>query len=113
MPFWVYIMSNKHWDVFYTGVTNDIKARTAEHKQGRGGYFTSKYNCHCLVYYEQHEYIVDAIEREKKLKRWKRKWKLELIRKQNPGMRDLSQGGIERMMFDEIPGQHILGHSCF
>ena len=85
-------MSNKKMDVFYTGVTNDIKARTSEHKQEIGGYFTSKYNCHSLVYFEELEFILDAIAREKKLKRWNRKWKLELIRKQNPGMRDLSEG---------------------
>ena len=82
-------MSNRHRNVFYTGVTNDTRARASEHRLGIGGGFTSKYNCHFLMYYEEHESIFDAIKREKQIKRWKHGWKLQLIKKSNPDMNDL------------------------
>lgn len=90
MSYFVYIMSNKYRNVLYVGVTNDIRARTIEHRIGKGGYFTAKYNCHDLMYYEEHESILDAIDREKLLKKWKKEWKYRLIKKQNPEMKDLA-----------------------
>ena len=89
MPYFVYIMSNKNHSVFYTGVTNDFKARAWEHKLGKGGSFTSKYNCGDLLYYEEHDNILEAIDREKQIKRWKREWKIKLITKSNPDMKCL------------------------
>ncbi len=89
-PGYVYILSNKNRTTFYTGVTNDIERRMAEHKSGIGSVFTKKYNCHDLMYYEYFESIVDAIHREKVLKKWKRPWKLELIKTMNENMDDLA-----------------------
>jgi len=90
MPYFVYIMSNQNRNVFYVGVTNDIRARASEHALSIGGNFTSKYNCHDLLHYEEYDSILDAIDREKQLKKWDREWKLKLIRKHNPEMKDLS-----------------------
>ena len=74
----------------YIGVTNDLKRRIYEHKNDLIDGFTKKYNIHDLVYYEETNDINIAIEREKKLKFWKRKWKVELIEKGNPRWEDLS-----------------------
>ena len=73
----------------YVGVTSDLKKRVYEHKIGAVEEFTKKYKIHKLVYYEQTVDALSAIEREKKLKKWKRKWKLGLIEKGNPDWKDL------------------------
>jgi putative endonuclease len=88
--YYVYILTNLHNTVLYTGVTNNIQRRTFEHKTGRNKGFTSKYNCHKLVYFEEFEKISDAIKREKQLKKYHRAWKEELIAKMNPEWKDLS-----------------------
>ncbi|MBS1653780.1 MAG: GIY-YIG nuclease family protein [Bacteroidetes bacterium] len=88
--FYVYIMSNYNRTVFYTGMTNDIIRRVAEHKEGEGYVFTSTYKCYFLLYYEEYTSVVNAIGREKQLKKWLRKWKIEMIQKENPEMKDLS-----------------------
>ena len=85
----VYIMANKWNGTLYIGVTSDLSRRVREHKKGRGGGFTSKYDLNMLVWYEAHASIVDAIQRETSLKRWPRKWKLDLIEKMNPEWGDL------------------------
>ena len=87
----VYIVTNKNKSVFYIGVTSNLYRRISEHKAGKGSKFTHKYNCNILVYYESFDEIADAIAREKKLKKWNRAWKKELIQKRNPEMRDLYQ----------------------
>jgi putative endonuclease len=71
-------------------VTNDLVRRIYEHKQGLVPGFTKQYNVKTLVYYETTENITAAIEREKCLKRWKREWKIELFKKDNPSWQDLS-----------------------
>lgn len=86
----VYIMSNVHRTVFYIGVTSDLMARVAQHKAGEGGVFTAAYNCHYLLYYEDFNHINKAIEREKNLKNWRRDWKINLIKEENPEMKDLA-----------------------
>ena len=86
---YVYIMSNKSRSTYYIGVTNNLCARSAQHKSGEGSGFTKKYNCHDLIYYEFHDCIVAAIAREKQLKKWRRVWKDELIRSINPDLKDL------------------------
>jgi len=86
---YIYILTNKGRSVFYTGVTVDLKDRIRRHRQGDGSQFTAKYNCRYLIYIEEHATILKAIEREKQLKNWNRSWKLELIRKINPQLRDL------------------------
>ncbi len=84
--FYVYILTNKNKKVLYTGVTNDLKRRLYEHQthQNHINSFTHKYNCYYLVYYEVHNDIKQAIEREKRIKGWKRFKKDELIAESNP-----------------------------
>jgi putative endonuclease len=90
MSYFVYILSNKHRNVFYVGVSNDLRARISEHRVGVGGYFTRKYNCHDLIYYEIYDSILEAIKREKILKKWTRAWKEKLIKKVNGEMKGIS-----------------------
>lgn len=73
----------------YVGVTSDLIKRVWEHKSNFVRGFTNKYDVKSLVYYEQHGSIEHAIMREKRIKRWKRCWKIELIEQQNPQWRDL------------------------
>lgn len=84
-------MSNKNLTTFYIGVTNDLERRVKEHKNGDGSEFTSKYKLTCLVYYEIISDIKTAIQREKQLKNWHRKWKIDLIKELNPEMLDLAK----------------------
>ena len=85
----VYIMTNAHNAVLYTGVTNDLARRVYEHKNGLGSAFVRKYNVHKLVYYEQGSDIHAAIAREKQLKGGSRKKKIDLINNMNPEWKDL------------------------
>ena len=73
----------------YTGVTSDLVKRVYEHKNDLVEGFTSKYGVHKLVYYEMADDIEAAIEREKQIKNWQRRWKLELIEEMNPTWQDL------------------------
>jgi len=84
-----YILANKHRGTMYTGVTNDLVRRIYEHKEGVVPGFTEKYSVKRLVYFEVHSSIEVAIKREKKIKKWKRLWKFELIEKDNPDWNDL------------------------
>ena len=92
---YVYILSNKHRTTFYIGVTNQIKRRILEHKNGEGSEFASKYNLTDLVYYEIIEGIEESIDREKQLKNWHRDWKINLIKEDNPEMVDLASKWYE------------------
>ena len=87
--YYVYILTNWNNKVLYIGVTNDIKRRIYEHKNGLTEGFTKKYNVNKLVYYDYTEDVVSAIEREKQLKKWKRNKKDELITKFNYRWDDL------------------------
>jgi putative endonuclease len=87
--YFVYIMSNKHNTVLYTGVTNDLLRRVWEHKEGSGSAFTSRYRVIKLVYYESYENINLAIAREKQIKGGSRKKKIDLIDSLNPEWNDL------------------------
>ncbi len=87
--YYVYILTNKKRGVFYVGVTRDLIKRIWQHKNRMGQGFTSKYNLHNLVYFELYQEVTDAIQREKRLKRWKRSWKIKLIEKANPRWQDL------------------------
>ena len=89
--YYIYIMSNTYDTTLYIGVTNDIKRRVLEHKSGMISGFTQKYNCCKLVYYEQYSDIDQAIEREKKLKKWRREKKDWLIKTMNPELSDLAE----------------------
>jgi len=93
--YYVYILSNKKNGTLYIGVTNDLMRRIFEHKNKSISGFTKRYNLTKLIYYEMTDDIVAAIEREKRLKRWNRQWKIELIEKENPGWNDLAQEWFE------------------
>ena len=85
----VYMLANRRNGTIYVGVTSDLLARIAEHKQDLIEWFTKKYGVHCLVYYELHEAMDVAITREKRIKQWKRAWKTRLIESMNPEWIDL------------------------
>ena len=82
-------MTNAHHTVLYTGVTNDLKRRVFQHKNGKGGVFTKKYNVDKLVYYEVGDDIHIAILREKQIKGGSRQKKIDLIDGFNPEWKDL------------------------
>ncbi|HEX9024630.1 MAG TPA: GIY-YIG nuclease family protein [Geobacteraceae bacterium] len=87
--FYVYILSNERNGTLYTGVTSDLLKRIYEHKNDLVEGFSKRYGIHNLVWYEMHETAESAISREKQIKKWQRKWKLELIDKSNPFWDDL------------------------
>ena len=89
MAGYVYIVTNHKHGTLYIGVTSDLERRIYEHREELTPGFTSKYGCKQLVWYEEFWNIQDAIQREKSLKRWYRKWKIDLIEKMNPDWRDL------------------------
>ncbi|WP_375203982.1 GIY-YIG nuclease family protein [Hyphococcus sp.] len=88
--YYVYIMTNKRNTVLYVGVTGDLGERVTAHISGAGSDFTSKYKISKLVYYEAFAQIEEAIAREKRLKRWRRSWKNELIERSNPNWDELT-----------------------
>jgi putative endonuclease len=94
--YYVYILASKRNGTLYIGITSNLIKRVWEHKEKNIKGFTKKYNVSKLVYFEQCNDPENAIKREKRLKRYNRKWKLELIEKENPNWRDL--------YYDLIPG---------
>ncbi len=90
--YYIYILASKRNGTLYVGVTNDLLRRVYEHKNNLIEGFTKKYGVHKLVYFEETFDIESAILREKRLKKWNRKWKLELIKKVNPNWEDLYDG---------------------
>lgn len=88
----VYIMASRPNGTLYIGVTSDLEKRVGEHKAGATGGFTKRYGCKTLVWFEVHEDIHAAIQRETSLKRYNRAWKLRLIEAENPAWKDLSDG---------------------
>ncbi|MFO0703625.1 MAG: GIY-YIG nuclease family protein [Patescibacteria group bacterium] len=89
MAYYTYILASKKDGVLYIGVTSNLKRRIWEHKNKILQGFSSKYWCHRLVYYEEYDNVNEAIYREKRLKKWKRDWKIKLIEKINPNWSDL------------------------
>lgn len=85
----VYMLSNRRYGTLYVGVTSDLPKRIWQHKNKLAEGFSHKYGLDRLVWYEQHETMITAIQREKSIKFWKRKWKLEAINKMNPAWKDL------------------------
>jgi len=86
---YIYIMTNQHNTVLYTGMTNDLKRRVYEHRIGHGGGFTSRYHVTRLVYYEICQDVNAAIAREKQIKAGSRQRKLDLIEEMDPEWADL------------------------
>ena len=87
--YYVYLLASRKNGTLYTGVTSDLLRRVVQHKSGAVPGFTQKYGVHRLVYYEVFGDIEAAIQREKRLKRWRRSWKIALIEQMNPQWRDL------------------------
>ncbi len=87
--YFVYILTNKNKTTLYVGVTNNLQRRLQEHQLGLNKGFSTKYNCHHLVYYEKHHEICNAIGREKEIKNWRREKKNALVNSFNPEWRSL------------------------
>jgi len=85
----VYILANTKRGTLYIGVTANPGARITQHRSGLGSAFVRRYALHRLVHLEQFERITDAIQREKRLKAWRRAWKIELIERDKPDWNDL------------------------
>jgi putative endonuclease len=85
----VYILASKRNGTLYIGVTSDLTKRVWQHRNDMEEGFTKRYGVHHLVWYELHENMESALQREKRLKEWKRAWKLELIENTNPDWQDL------------------------
>ena len=85
----VYIMASRRNGTLYIGVTNNLAWRAHQHRTGAGSAFTTKYRVRMLVWYEHHFDVNEAIAREKQLKHWERRWKLELKEATNPDWQDL------------------------
>jgi len=90
--YFVYMLSNTHNTAIYTGVTNNLERRVLEHKSKRNPGFSAKYNCNKLVYFEEFQWINEAIAREKQIKAGSRLKKMNLINSMNPDWIDLSLG---------------------
>ena len=87
--YWLYILASRPRGTLYVGMTNDLTRRIYEHREGLAEGFTKEHRVKMLVYYEQHATEIAAIQREKNIKHWSRKWKINLIRSMNPDWRDL------------------------
>jgi putative endonuclease len=87
----VYILASQRNGTLYIGVTSNLPARIHQHREGVGDGFTRKYGVKQLVWFEQHPTMESAITREKRIKKWNRAWKLELIEATNPDWRDLAE----------------------
>ncbi|MBI5415093.1 GIY-YIG nuclease family protein [Candidatus Peregrinibacteria bacterium] len=98
--YYVYILSNIKRTVLYVGVTNNLERRMLEHKAKLKDGSTKKYGVQRLMYFEEYQYIGDAIYREKQLKKWRRKWKEELMEKENPLWKDLAESWNDDCIFD-------------
>jgi putative endonuclease len=85
----VYILANRRNGTIYTGVTGDLARRIYEHREGLTPGFTLTYGCKKLVWYERHELVTGAIRHEKRIKKYPRAWKLNLIEAANPHWIDL------------------------
>ncbi len=86
---YVYILTNRRYGTLYVGVTGDLVRRTDQHRRSIAAGFTKEHALHRLVWYESHQCIFAAIEREKRIKRWHRDWKVNLIQSMNPEWKDL------------------------
>ena len=90
--YYVYILASRKHGTLYIGVTNDLVRRVYQHKTQAARGFTSRYGIHLLVWFECYDDILDAITREKELKKWRREWKINLIERSNPEWIDLYAG---------------------
>jgi putative endonuclease len=86
---WVYILTNRKFGTLYIGATTDLIQRVWQHKNEVVPAFTKRYHLHWLVYFEEHQTIYNAMQRERSMKHWKAEWKVALIEKDNPEWDDL------------------------
>ncbi len=91
MSFYVYMLASRRNGTLYTGMTDNLIARMWHHREGVVPGFTKEYGIKTLVWFEQYDTRESALLRERQIKKWNRKWKLELIEKDNPAWRDLYQ----------------------
>ena len=112
--YWVYMMSNKTRSVLYIGITNDLFRRYLEHRDGIADGFTKRYKCRYLVYFEEYNYVEEAIAREKELKGWKREKKERLVSMINPLKQDLAEdmGWVDRDPCFSPSDQRPKGSRC-
>ncbi len=89
MSYYVYVLASRPYGTLYIGVTNDIVRRVWEHRTGVAAGFTKQNDVKELVYFEAHATAIDAIRREKRLKQYRRDWKINLIERENPHWEDL------------------------
>ena len=87
----VYILADKPYGTLYVGVTSNLASRVEAHRSRSVDGYTRKYSVHTLVYFEAHADMYEAIQREKRLKKWNRAWKVRLIEEINPEWKDLSE----------------------
>jgi len=87
--YYVYILASKRNGTLYIGITNSLIRRVYEHKNDLINGFSKRYHVHTLVYYQRFDDVKSAIQHEKRLKKWNRKWKLALIEENNPAWKDL------------------------
>lgn len=99
----VYILASRRYGTLYTGVTSDLAQRISQHRAGLFPGFTKRYGVKCLVFVESHDDIRDAIVREKRIKEWRRDWKIELIECENPLWDDLA---VSMLGFQPLPPRH-------
>jgi len=101
--FYVYILASKRNGTLYIGVTSDLLKRVWEHKKKLAEGFTERYSVDKLVYYEQFQDAESALRREKRIKKYNRKWKLDLIEKSNPDWKDLYEELISGLTDQACP----------
>ncbi len=92
MAFYVYMLASRRNGTLYIGMTDDLLKRVWQHRDGVISGFTRDYGVKNLVWYETHEMRESALIRERRMKKWNRAWKLELLEKDNPNWRDLGEG---------------------
>ena len=92
--YWIYIVTDKPFGTLYIGVTSDLTRRIYEHKNGIHKGFTKKYGLKTLVWCEEFQTAIEAIEAEKKIKKWRRDWKVDLIKRANPKWLDLYENMV-------------------
>jgi putative endonuclease len=100
MPGYVYILASRRNGTLYTGVTTDLPKRMYEHRTGIIPGFTKRYSVNRLVHVETYHDVSDAIVRERRIKEWRRAWKLDLIERDNPDWTDLA---ATLLGFDPLP----------
>lgn len=99
--YYVYILASRRNGTLYIGVTDNLRKRIWQHKNDVAEGFTKRYKVHNLVYFEQTDNAISAIEREKRLKKWNRSWKIKLIEKDNPEWKDLYEDLFGREEADD------------